>query len=625
MANIVVKKQTVNTEHLYVNVTTTSNKITVKCTSFGNYSFNGGQIKIVFGNPDKPFQAKETQYLQTVDGSFSITGTHNWYYDNVTVEVSGEVIKEDSSHTSLILGNLVNNIPNSTLKQEDSGYQYVDGDNTYETFKITLLANKGFKFVKGTVKNDLGAEFSYADDFKTAWQYINNNIANLNVGWTFTGQTEETVEVTTVTNNITGTELNYTVDGANVIGSVTGSNTTGNKRYVKCSLSYTTISDEQKNVTLTSTDNKTINFSLSDVQQGSNVIITGNFRFVCLFENALTGCNITGEKEYYLEGETVNITATAKEKTHFDSENIPFAQWKTLLHGTTSYDFTIEKNNKIATLSFTFPTDSEKVADSTLTLLGGTTPDKEVTGYGSINLYLVDNETLDEFSKIRFTKKVNDNYELEYYDIADYVNNIQKIYVNVTDVSKTSLKLANFDTGIETDNVNDSKVHLDFGDVVIPVINDNGNDFNSVMNIFIPFVGIVSIDSDFIGKTINLSYDIDLVTGYCAYFLKCDGIVINSDIAKCSRNVIYKTLANNEVDTVGNDSYLNTVLMGLEPYITIKYFDSVNKTVNNTVETVILSNVAGYAQFENVKLTSFKCLDSEYNEIISLLNNGVYM
>ena len=186
--------------------------------------------------------------------------------------------------------------------------------------------------------------------------------------------------------------------------------------------------------------------------------------------------------------------------------------------------------------------------------------------------------------------------------------------------------MANFDTSINTNSVDDSKVHVDFGNVLLPVNSDSGNDFNATIQCFIPFVGFVPVDSDFIGKEINLSYDVDLIKGYCAYNLSCNGITINNGTANCSSKIIYKTLANDEISTIGDLSDNNTVLMGLEPYVTVKYFEPLNVTVNNTTEQKCIGDVTGFAQFENVNLsTNNSMLIDEFNEIVSQLGNGVYL
>ena len=584
-----------------------------------NNVWNGESFIVLFQDPDSHFHDK-TFTVETVKGSAeTITKTFSYTY-SANITISGYAT--DYLGEQVTLGNLVNNVPHSTLEQLFTGDTYVDGGGTTGRFRFTIKANDGYKFVEDTLFNDIKGGFDYNDNLTVARQIVGNNMANLNIGWTFTGQTVE--KGTEIINNITGNcEETHTVDGTNVSITVTGYSDYA--KFVGLSVEYTDTIGEPKTFVPDYSGN-VINISLTDVKQGTTVTLSGAYRLVCTTVNNMTGCNVTGLKPYYIENEIVNVVATANGKTHFDKENLPVANWEMVIGGAEQHHFVLSNNGKSATLTFTFPNDKEKVSDSTFTLLGGTVPDTEVKGYGSINVYLVDTKTLDDFSKIRFTKKLNENYEYEYYDIGEYVNRLHKIYVDVPNVSPTSLKLANFDTSINTNSVDDSKIHVDFGNGVLPVNSDSGNDFNATIQCFIPFVGFVPVDSDFIGKEINLSYDIDLITGYCAYNLSCDGITINNGTANCSSEIIYKTLANDDISTIGDLSDTNTVLMGLEPYITIKYFEPLNVPVNNTTEQKRVGDVTGFAQFENVNLTTnSNMLVDEFNEIVSQLANGVYL
>lgn len=584
-----------------------------------NNVWNGESFTVLFQDPDSHFHDK-TFTVETVNGSTeTITKTFSYSY-SAKITIKG--YSTNYLGEQITLGNLVNNVPNSTLEQNYTGDTFVQDNRTFGKFIITIKANDGYKFVKDTLFNDINRGFDYNDNLTVARQIIGNVLDNLNLGWVFTGQT--VAKETDVINNITGNcEETHTVDGTNVSITVTGNSDYA--KFVGVSVEYTDINGEPKTFVPDFSGN-VINISLTDVKQGTTVTLSGAYRLVCTTVNSLTGCNVTGLKPYYIENETVNVIATANGKTHFDAENLPVANWEPLTGGAEEHPFVLSNNGKTATLTFTFPNDRQKVSDSTFTLLGGTVPDTEVTGYGSINVYLVDTKTLDDFSKIRFTKKLNENYEYEYYDIGEYVNRLHKVYVDVPNVSPTSLKLANFDTSINTNSVDDSKVHVDFGNVLLPINSDSGNDFNATIQCFIPFVGFVLVDSDFIGKELNLSYDIDLITGYCSYNLSCDGITINNGTANCSSEIIYKTLANDEISTIGDLSDLNTVLMGLEPYITVKYFEPLNVPVNNTTEQKRIGDVTGFAQFENVNLTTTNSmLVDEFNEIVSQLANGVYL
>ena len=583
-----------------------------------NTVWNGEPFTLEFVDNDSHFHDKTVTVETVKDSTEVITKKVAYSYASMSVSVIGYSTTYNGEQ--LTLGNLVNDVPHSTLEQMYTGVNSDDGKSAYT--RITLKANNGFKFVNGTLKNDINSGFDYYYDDTVAQQIVGTPLNNLNVGWVFTGKT--VAEGTEIENNITGNcEEAHTVDGTNVSITVTGNSEYA--KFVGVSVDYTDVNGETKTVVPDFSGN-VINISLTDVKQGTTVILSGAYRLVCNTVNSMTGCTVTGLKPFYIENETVNVVATASGKTHFDPANLPIAKWEMFVGGTEEHEFTLSNNGKTATLNFTFPNNKEKVSDSTFTLLGGTIPDTEITGYGSINVYLVNTKTLEDFSKIRFTKKLNDNYEYEYYDIGEYVNRLHKVYVNVPNISPTSLKLANFDTNINTNSVDDSKVHVDFGNVLLPVVSDNSNDFNATIQCFIPFVGFVPIDSDFIGKEINLSYDVDLVTGCCAYNLSCDGITINNGTANCSSEIIYKTLVNNEIGTVGDLTSLNTVLMGFEPYITIKYFNPLNVPVNNTTEQKRIGDVTGFAQFENVDLsTTNSMLIDEFNEIVSQLENGVYL
>lgn len=583
-----------------------------------NTVWNGEPFTLEFVDNDSHFHDKTVTVETVKDSTETIIKTVAYSYASMSVSVVGYSTTYNGEQ--LVLGNMVNNVPHSTLEQMYTGTNSDDGKTAYH--RITLKADDGFKFVEGTVKNDINYGFDYYYGDTVAQQIVGTPLNNLNVGWTFTGET--VAKGTEIINSITGNcDEAHTVDGTNVSITVTGNSEYA--KFVGVSVEYTDVNGETKTVVPDFSGN-VINISLTDVKQDTTVTLSGAYRLVCTTTNSMTGCTVTGLKDFYIENETVNVVATASDKTHFDANNLPVAKWEMFVGGTEEHQFVLSNKGKTATLNFTFPNDKEKVSDSTLTLLGGTIPDTEIQGYGSINVYLVNTKTLENFSKIRFTKKLNENYEYEYYDIGDYVNRLHKVYVNVPSVSPTSLKLANFDTSIETNSVDDSKVHVDFGNVLLPVNSNSGNDFNATIQCFIPFVGFVPVDSDFIGKEINLSYDIDLVTGYCAYNLSCEGITINNGTANCSSEIIYKTLANDEITTVGDLSDLNTVLMGLEPYVTVKYFEPLNVPINNTAEQKRIGDVTGFAQFENVDLsTSNSMLVDEFNDIVSQLENGVYL
>ncbi|MGZ7847972.1 hypothetical protein ACXVWQ_10410, partial [Haemophilus sp. SZY H57] len=165
---------------------------------------------------------------------------------------------------------------------------------------------------------------------------------------------------------------------------------------------------------------------------------------------------------------------------------------------------------------------------------------------------------------------------------------------------------------------------LDFGNVSLTGLNGDSEDYNAQISVFIPCRGFVDVDSKYIGKTVNLSFKVNVITGDAVAFLSCNDVIFHLESFSLSRDVIYKT-GTTELNIVGGTQWDEQILYGLEPYVIITQNTTVNKPVNNTQETVTIGDVTGYAQFENVDLNTVNLLVDEYNTIISELENGVYL
>ena len=140
---------------------------------------------------------------------------------------------------------------------------------------------------------------------------------------------------------------------------------------------------------------------------------------------------------------------------------------------------------------------------------------------------------------------------------------------------------------------------------------------------FIPCRGVVSIDSKYMGKTVNLSIKVNVITGDSVALISCDGVTFRIESFSLSRDVIYRLGTN--LNVVGGEEWNEQILYGLEPYVLITENLTVNVPVNNTQENVTIGDVTGFAQFENVDLNTVNLLVDEYNAIISELETGVYL
>lgn len=532
----------------------------------------------------------------------------------------GEIVE----NKSYVEPTLKNNVENSTAEIE-----YNDTDAN-----VTLKCSDGYSF-DGTPTAKLTYDDDpFADEVEITLSVDSDNkvaqgstpLTNLSETCTitFTGSTKEEETPTKVTNNVTGASYTGSVSGTIVSGTLTADTTTG--CFVGVVATYVGADDgntHTANLLPDTTFGTSINVLLANVQTGSAVILSGAYRGVCTVTDNTTGCKSTGIQTYYIENQQVNITLVANNNTSFSETDKPKIEFSDTLSVVTTTYFTLSDDKKTANVSYTLP--STGVEYTELYIYGTTTPDKEITGYGSINVYKVDTNALNQFATTRF--KYKDTTETGLTpdgDLAEYINRLHKVYCDVGETISTTVKCGNNDTKIACESINNAVVSVNFGSVVLPVYNGNNTDLNNKIQAFIPFVGFVGIDSDLQGETLYLSYDIDLVTGEGVYLLKTETYVVAQGICTCSNEVLFRTSQTLNLNTIGSDKFNSTYLLGLKPYVSVKYFDEMPDKSNVTRQQVEVGNITGYAKFNAVHV-KFTCLTAEQKEIENLLQQGVIL
>ena len=553
--------------------------------------------------------------LTVAENKQSATGTIESETQDTTIELTGET-ESGSTPVDPVTPTVENNIP-------QTDYEAVFDESTSK-YTVTVTCKTGYQFVGTPTVSITGDAFSdpvslaVSSDKLTATGEI--EVSSASDGLTLDGQTETipVVADVTVTNNIADTTETHTFANGTVSINLTCTDT--KKRYVGCKASYGDVS-----VDFPGTDSNNITVTLKNVPTGANITLSGECRWVASVEtDYLTGCKITGIKPWYVENETVSATLTANEGTYF--KTVPQMQYTS---GNTVdnefYDFTLSKDNKTATISQKLEFSKESIQLATISFVGSTVPEKVVTGYGSINVYRVNDPSLNQFSKARFQSSTGEVSLAYDTDLGDYVNKLHKVFCDVGEVTETTIKCGNYDTLIKADSINNPVVTIDFGNVTLPVNNSDSSDFNATIKVFVPFKGFVAVDSDFIGKTLNLKYDVDLVTGDGCYKISVGDIIISQDVVKVSSDVIYKTSKNMNLATIGSSGFSTDYLKGLKPFVVMKYYDPLNDRYNNDNSVKVLSAVTGFAKFKDITLPNIECLNSEYSEIVSLLSKGVIL
>lgn len=474
-----------------------------------------------------------------------------------------------------------------------------DTDGTFTVTPVVTYKNKYHEELHGTMN-------------------VNGNVATFSVpvatneevtiNGTFTPKPKEL----TITNHVSGTTAAYVQNGENFDITLTG-NTDGSYSVVPV-VSYKNESGTETTGEM-SVNGKIATFSVP-VATNETVTITGTFTPETPQKDVpvtyeLTNCTVSPQPQTVKTGSTLNLTVTPNTNYKLYSCN--------LIWNDGTKDVTISVTGGV----ISFPVPDSCVSINVKAMASVITPIGK--NYGAINVYCVTLDNLDEFSKQRFFKIKDDSQGIyEEVNLGIFVNRIKRIFTNVPVSGTDSLRCGNYNTEITVQTPEKDVISLNFGDVTLTGLNGDSEDYNAQISVFIPCRGFVAVDSKYIGKTINLSFKVNVITGDAVAFLSCDGVVFQLESFSLSRDIIYKT-GTTELNIVGGTEWDEQILYGLEPYVIITQNTTINKPVNNTQESVTIGDVTGYAKFENVDLDTVNLLVDEYNTIISELENGVYL
>lgn len=553
------------------------------------------------------------------------------------LEVWAYVYDTDANTAFVVTGNtrldneleVTNEIPNTTATGTKLG--------TFKA-KVTVTANEGFKITSAQVgyTNDFGvsatADMTISEDGHSAtWE---SDAVETDNGVTLTGETasEGTPELN-VTNNITNTlKETHTYDGETATFTVESEHKP-NWRFIDPKVNYTGTDGQPKSVEM---QVEVLSYyslataTVTDLDPTEPVTLTGEFVDVAHITANLTNCYADPPLPEWLKyGETLNITIKANPNTEFnpdDETEKPTLTWDDELGNTQSMDLTVSPDKQTAT--------GTKVLDADLSYFAVNAqayPVAVVGGqYGAINVYLVTLDELAEFSAKRFFKATDTDPETgmsiyENIDLGTYVNKIRRVYTNIGAGSTDVIRCGNYNTGVSCHQPATDKITLDFGTAVVPAHNEDNTDYESEIQIFLPFAGFVNLNNDYAGKTIALQYVINVVTGNGVALLSCNGVVFQVEETEPSSEILYLS-PSTQVKTVGGDDWNEMLFYGLEPYIYCKWYESESEGRNTDRKTGILGDFRGFNVFDDVTpIHTAEMLAEEQEMIYAALSDGVYI
>ena len=354
-----------------------------------------------------------------------------------------------------------------------------------------------------------------------------------------------------------------------------------------------------------------------------SVIINGEYLLGKYIEvqYGLTNCEIVGDKPVKVKtGQSYTFNFRANPNTELTEIN---ANFKDDDGNPVDVNGTISADKQTGSVTFEL---TPNAVDLNIVANANVITPPTIKNYGAINVYIVTLDNLDEFAKKRFFTQASETSTGTSYsevNLGQYVNRIKRIFAAVPVGGDDVLKCGNYNTGIKVKYPDSDVIVLDFGNVELTGANGNNEDFNAQVQMFIPCRGVVTIDSKYIGKTINLTIKVNVITGDSVALLSCDGVTFQIESFSLSRDVLYRL--GTDLNVVGGEQWNEQILYGLEPYVLITENLTVDVPVNNTQENVTINAVTGFAQFTNVDLNTANLLVDEYDEIISQLETGVYL
>lgn len=397
---------------------------------------------------------------------------------------------------------------------------------------------------------------------------------------------------------------------------------------------YTNTSGYPKSVVLEQNSAKVWAFGkLTGTNAKTKITITGNTQnggtpTVVNIKTNLSNCHAEPPLPESLQvGETLNVTIKANENTAFDTEQSTpnFSYYNEEGYPKKQY-LTVSEDKRTATGSIVLQNGWRDLSVNAqaypVTVVG--------KQYGAINVYLITLDELAEFSGKRFFKETGSDPETgasiyENIDLGAYVNKIRRVYTNIGASSTDVIRCGNYNTGVSCHQPAQDKITLDFGTAVVPAHNEDNTDYESKIQIFLPFAGFVTLNTDYAGKTIALQYVINVVTGNGVALLSYNGVVFQVEETEPSSEIIYLS-PSTQVKTVGGDDWNEMLYYGLEPYIYCKWYESASNGRNNDRQTGILGDFRGFNGFDDVTpIHTAEMLTEEQEMIYTALSDGVYI
>lgn len=611
-----------NVAHTTYKTKTSGSNTIITLTCDGGFTFDGVPTVTYGADPEDPFSDSTTENMTVSGNVATFTLATDSYGGYATLDgKTKEAIQKPQ-----------NNISGTTYTTEEDPFE--------EITTVTITCNDGLVFdgvPTVTYVNTTGKQTVVQTTVNETNTVATAEISDLKYIVSLNGKTKQKPVAPiepTVTNNVPDSKESHTVDGHSV-----NVNLTSKKVMLNVSCAYVATDGSSKNVPVTvnvvindvaDTDTVTSNASvtLPNVDFNHPIVITGETKQAIRIDYNLSGCIPVTKPTYCFVGEPLTINLKADSGNQFtDATKCTLTGYSTTA---TSYivTMTISEDKLTATGTITPTVGSEDRDDFYIIVDGIAEPQAAPTKkYGFINAYVLNEKNLEDFATARFVPYTGDSGSTKddpiSYDLGDYINRVKRFFFQVDKGSSSKLMCGNFMVDTTVYNLDSDKKVISFGSVEIPNVTQSTADYDTELNLFVPFIGLETLPVDLIGHTVALEMRVNLLGGGGVYVMTCDDrIVWTKEVEPCT-DVLFRT-QKQEIQVLGGSKFDSTYLMGLTPYIVLQ-----KKTITSTgVETASsrltkVKEVSGFTKMVNVKFAdTTNMLSDDVNTIINILRNG---
>lgn len=297
------------------------------------------------------------------------------------------------------------------------------------------------------------------------------------------------------------------------------------------------------------------------------------------------------------------------------------------------------------------------------------------TSTGFIQLYNPTFKEVNELSDYMWGDGFLNNVLKLWNDPMDIILNLALFPLPVPSAGMQYVTAGNVVTTVQMHYPDNQFITLDCGTIKVDHFYNAYVDYEpyTTCEIFLPYIGFQSLSmDDIMGKTLNVVYRIDLITGVCCAYILCDGIVLYSFTGTCSSNIpvsgqSFQAMAQSLIDVAtagvvagskakGNPGAsmatsaassalsvkagvsrsgsvsANAGMLGPQkPYLIFTIPRTCLPKGQNkflgypAYVTYKLSELSGLTVVDEIFLENCSCTDEEKNEIIELLKGGVIL